>query len=80
MARHGENALVIPCDNDARLYESLLKLIRDHEMRKTLGRRAMETIEQGFSEDLMIERLEEFFLENINGGTFEPSSRQSSGR
>jgi glycosyltransferase involved in cell wall biosynthesis len=65
MVRHGENALLIPCDDDTQLYESLLTLIRNPEMRKAIGRRAMETIEQGFSEDLMIERLETFFLANI---------------
>lgn len=65
MVRHNENALMIPCDDDNQLYESLLQLIRNPEKRRALGQQAMETVEQGFSEDLMIEKLEAFFLASM---------------
>jgi|GEM_PF-127818 len=68
MAKHGENALLIPCDDDGRLYESIVALIQNPEMRRRLGCSAMETIRNGFSEDIMIDRLEAFFLESIRTG------------
>lgn len=68
MAKHGENALLIPCSDDSRLYESIVALIQDLPMRTRLGRNAAETIRNGFSEDIMIDRLETFFLECIRTG------------
>jgi glycosyltransferase involved in cell wall biosynthesis len=67
MAKHQKNALVIPCDNDDRLYQSITALIEDAPLRHRLGKHARRTIEQGFSEGIMIDRLEHFFLKNIHG-------------
>ena len=57
---------IVSGEDARKLQENILKFIRDPALRKTVGLRAIETIEQGFSEDLMIERLENFFFKNIN--------------
>jgi len=64
MVKHEENALLIPCGDDAQLYDKIISLIENPELRKKLGQNAMKTIEQGFSEDIMIENLETL-LKNI---------------
>ena len=61
MVKHEENALLIPCGDDAQLYDKIISLIENPELRKKLGQNAMKTIEQGFSEDIMIENLETLY-------------------
>ena len=64
MVKHEENALLIPCGDGEQLYDKIISLIENPELRKKLGQNAMKTIEQGFSEDIMIENLETL-LKNI---------------
>jgi len=65
MVKHEENALLIPYDDDAQLYDKIIMLIENQELRKKLGQNAIKTIEKGFSEDIMIEKLEEMFKKSI---------------
>jgi glycosyltransferase involved in cell wall biosynthesis len=65
MAVHGENALVVPVGADRRLRNAIEELIHDRSLRERLGSNARRTIDQGFSEDHMIDRLECFFKESL---------------
>ena len=65
MAKHGENALVIPVGDDNALQIAIQDLIHRQVLRKKLGCNARETIQRGFSEDHMIDRLEKFFKDNL---------------
>jgi glycosyltransferase involved in cell wall biosynthesis len=67
MATHGRNSLVVPVGDDAALQTALQGLIHDPALREKLGRNARETIQRGFSEDHMIDRLETFFKKNLRG-------------
>jgi len=49
MVKHEENALLIPCGDDTQLYNKIISLIENPELRKKLGQNAMKTIEQLFS-------------------------------
>ena len=64
MLRDGGNGILIDSKNDEQLLTKLLLLIEDRDLRERLSRNAMETIRTGFSEDLMIEKLEALF-ENV---------------
>lgn len=62
MARHEYNSLLIPCDNDdEKLFFSLLRLIESPNLRFCLGENAVKTIANGFSEEIMLDRLEQFY-------------------
>jgi len=61
MACHAENALLIPPDDDETLYHSLIRLIESPQLRDFLGKNAAETIAHGFSEEIMLDRLESFY-------------------
>jgi len=65
MLRDGENGILIESRNDDQLLSKLLLLIGNRDLRERLGREAVETIRSGFSEDMMIERLEALFQDVI---------------
>ena len=65
MVKDGVNALMIPCGDDAGLYRSLMQLIKNEALRVKLCKNAMETIQQGFSGDIMLENLERLFEKMI---------------
>jgi len=70
MAKDGENALLIPCGDVAQLYDKIALLIEDRELRETLGKNAMNTIKNGFSEEIMLENLEVLFRDSIRKTNF----------
>ena len=61
MVKDGKNGILIEPENDDQLLKALLFLIENPDARARLSQAALETIRSGFSEDLMIERLEELF-------------------
>ncbi len=61
MAMHESNALIIPCNDDKRLQKSLLRLIESPNLRSLLGKNAIKTIANGFSEENMLDKLELFY-------------------
>jgi glycosyltransferase involved in cell wall biosynthesis len=62
MARHEYNALLIPCNgDDEKLFYSLNRLIESPHLRSRLGENAARTIADGFSEEVMLDRLEKFY-------------------
>jgi len=65
MVKNEENALSIPCGDNAQLYDKIIALIEDPALRKKLGQNAIKTIEQKFSEDIMIEKLEDLFRQYV---------------
>ena len=65
MVEHGVNGLLVPCGDEDRLHEDLLLLVNDMTLRETLQRNAYRTIQEKFSEDIMLDRLEAFFGQTI---------------
>ncbi len=65
MITHQVNGLLVPCDDEDKLFESVLELVQNPEMRKTLQRNARQTIREKFSEDIMLDKLEAFFRQTI---------------
>lgn len=61
MVRHGYNGLIFPCGEEEKLYENLLRLLRDPSLQETLKQNARQTILEKFSEDIMLDNLETFF-------------------
>ena len=61
MARHEENALLIPPNDDETLYHSLIRLIESPRLRAFLSKNAADTLAHGFSEEIMLDRLESFY-------------------
>ncbi|RLC46311.1 MAG: hypothetical protein DRH57_06350 [Candidatus Cloacimonadota bacterium] len=61
MVKDGENAFLIPYGDNQQLYQKLVLLIENPDLRKHFGKNAMDTIKKGFSEDIMIEKLEILF-------------------
>jgi glycosyltransferase involved in cell wall biosynthesis len=47
--RHGETAYLIPIDRPEKLAEDIVELIRDDGLRKYIGRRAQERLEQQYT-------------------------------
>lgn len=70
MAKNEENALLIPCGDDAQLYDRIALLIEGPELREKLGQNAMNTIKNGFSEEIMLENLEALFRNSIRNNGF----------
>lgn len=69
MARHEDNAILIPCNDDEKLFSNLIRLIQSPHLRSQLGGNAVRTIEYGFSEKIMLDRLENFYkcyTNNVN--------------
>jgi glycosyltransferase involved in cell wall biosynthesis len=62
---HGRNGLLVWAGDDARLLEALSSLARDPGLRLRLAAEGFKTIEKGFSEDVMVDRLEAFFKERL---------------
>jgi len=65
MVKHHENALLIDCKDEAGLYKNMEILLTNPEFAKKLGKNAAQTIKQGFSEDIMIAKLEDLFIREI---------------
>ena len=47
--RHGETAYLIPIDRPEKLAEGIIELVRDDGLRKYIGRRARERLEQQYT-------------------------------
>lgn len=69
MARHESNALLIPCNDDEKLFESLKRLIDSPHLRSRLGENAAKTISDGFSEEAMLDRLENFYRSCVSNSS-----------
>lgn len=65
IANDGANALVIPINDANAMATAIAILIDQPAFRGELGRNAAETIRCGFSEDLMIEKLNTFYHSTI---------------
>jgi glycosyltransferase involved in cell wall biosynthesis len=66
MLKDRENGILVPTGDDDLLYDGIALLIENDALRSKLAGNAMKTIEKGFSEDQMIDRLERFFRESIS--------------
>jgi len=66
MVKNEENGLLIDYGNQEQLLNKIVLLIENPDLRKRLSQNALETIKNGFSEDVMIEKFEALFQEIIN--------------
>jgi glycosyltransferase involved in cell wall biosynthesis len=73
MVHHEENALLIGRGDGDDLYRSLVRLIESPDLRQRLGRNARSTIQAGFSEDHMLDRLEALYAAVVRHEAFNPA-------
>jgi glycosyltransferase involved in cell wall biosynthesis len=69
MAEDGYNAILIPCNDDDKLLNGLIRLIESPHLRTLLGENAVKTIVNGFSEVIMLDQLENFYQSCLNNMT-----------
>jgi len=65
LVEHMHNGFVVPCSDEQKLYQGLETLVRDSHLRERLGRNALKSIQERFSEDTMLDNLETLFEETI---------------
>ncbi len=65
--KHGENGLLVDVGDDKQLLDAIVRLQRDRDLKSRLARAGLKTIEDGFSEDVMLDRLERLFRERMSG-------------
>ena len=65
MISHRENGLMVPSQDEDKLFESIQELLQNQYLRETLQRHACRTIREKFSEDIMLDKLEAFFHQTI---------------
>ena len=56
VARNGENGLLVPVKDAARLADAIGRLLRDRELRERMGRRGRELAVNEFSLDMVVRR------------------------
>ena len=61
LIQHGKNGFLIDINNEQQLTENLSILIKNKQLREQFSREALQTINNRFSEDNMIDELEELF-------------------
>ncbi|MBL0130294.1 MAG: glycosyltransferase family 4 protein [Chitinophagaceae bacterium] len=62
LSHHGKNALVVDFQNSEQVYQSILTLLNDADLRETLIRNGREDVKESFSLEKMISNLENFTL------------------
>lgn len=65
---HGKTGLLVPVDPD-RLADAAVQLIRDADMRRTMGKRARQEVEKRFSLDTMAHGCENVYRKALNAAT-----------
>jgi glycosyltransferase involved in cell wall biosynthesis len=66
MVENMHNGLIVPCGDVKKLHDALALLVKKPQLREDLRSNAMRAIEEKFSEDIMLDKLETFFEETIN--------------
>jgi glycosyltransferase involved in cell wall biosynthesis len=66
MVGHLKNGFLVPCGDEKKLYDGIRSLLEDPNLRDRLGRNALKTVREKFSEDIMLDNLEAFFMETID--------------
>jgi len=66
LVEDGKNGLLIPSGDQKQLLQKILLLIENPDLRKRLSQNALATVKNAFSEDLMIDKLEQLFKKVIN--------------
>jgi glycosyltransferase involved in cell wall biosynthesis len=61
--RSGENGLLVPPADPQALAEAILELYHDPARREEMGRRARQTVAESYSQEVMLRRLEDLYLE-----------------
>lgn len=62
---HGQNGILIEFGDLKALETSLIELTDNEDLRRTLGENALITLKDKFTEDIMIDKLEKYFLDQI---------------
>ena len=63
IVKDGHNGFLIGSKDQTQLEDALRKLIVDPELRERFSQNALETVRQGFTEDIMYEKTLELFRE-----------------
>lgn len=61
----GENGYIVPLRDPAAIAERLMKLIANAEKRQRMGRQSRKTYESAFTEELMVERLDQIIRQTL---------------
>jgi glycosyltransferase involved in cell wall biosynthesis len=75
--RHGENGLLVNSGDAGDLAEKIESLIVSPELRRALSTAGRKTVEEGFTFEIMMEKIEGYLLEAA--GRFQPVSVNSQG-
>jgi glycosyltransferase involved in cell wall biosynthesis len=67
IARHGEDAWVVPCDNARELTAGMLSLIRDETLGTALVRAGLERVERDFAEATIIAQYQALYRHLLPG-------------
>lgn len=62
--RNGENALTVDFQNSEQVYEAILKLLRDEDLRRRLSENGKASVKEMFSLELMIDKMEKLYSED----------------
>jgi glycosyltransferase involved in cell wall biosynthesis len=80
IARHGENALLVPLRDAAALADAIAKLLADPALRSEMGRRGRSLVEAEFSQDLVAQQTLAIYREMLEGPTCPAVQVEPSGR
>ncbi|MBN1352368.1 glycosyltransferase [candidate division KSB1 bacterium] len=64
---HGQNGLLVPPENSAKLNAAILDLLADPQERIQIGMRARKTVQDAFSVDKQVEKFVSLYEESLNG-------------
>ena len=67
IVQDGKNGILVPCQDSGALAQAIVQLLRDPELRATLGRAAHQTVEKGFSSTVNARRTEAVYEEILAG-------------
>lgn len=70
----GEQGIMVPENRPQAFAQSLLRLLRDPELRRRMGEKGRQTAISQFSWDLVVEQIERLYLQLLQPGT-EPAAR-----
>ena len=65
---HGETGLVVAYGNREQLAEAILALIKNRRMRKRMGEKARELVEERFSQERMLSETESLLMDGLSCG------------
>ncbi|WP_210517318.1 glycosyltransferase family 4 protein [Hymenobacter terricola] len=72
---HGLNGLLVPIKDPAKLAAAIQQLAASQELRRSLGARAYQTIQAGFTAEAMTRQVEQLYLQQVPSSTLVPQNQ-----